>query len=535
MITADPTDQRLDPERLLYLIAEATSAQTGTEFFRALMRRLAMALNVRCSFITECLQQPPTAVRTLAYWDHGHFLDNVEYELADTPCEQVIGTGTICLVPQALGDRYACERGVAESYFGVPIFDAAGNKVIGHMAFLDDKPMADDQLTYAVFDIFAARAGAELQRRLIEQALRASEEKYRTLVEQQTDMVVQLDPAGHLLFASPSYCDAFGTDPTDSRFIDTVHEEDRSATAAALQSLAHPPHACAFEHRARTRRGWAWLSWSLKAVRGANGEISEIVGVGRDVSQRRHAEEQTRQNLQDLAHAARLSSIGEMASALAHELNQPLTTILSFSQACQRQLGNTEVPVEIRQALDRVIANAQRAGDIIHHMRDFVRKTPVQRSAVDIQHLISVVADLVEPELRQRNIVLRHRFATTPPAVVADPIQIQQVMVNLIRNSMEALAEIPVEQRNIFLEIEDITPGMLTLSVRDTGPGLAPHVLDRLFEPFVSTKLEGLGIGLAICRSIIENHGGRLYAVPHAEGAVFRFTLPLLGEGHAQA
>ncbi len=527
MITAHPSNARPDPEHLLYLIAEATSACTGAEFFQALTHQLAIALNVRCSFITECLQQPPRAVRTLAYWDHSRFLDNVEYELAGTPCERVIGTGGTRLIPRGLGAVYPCEQGLAESYFGVPIFDATGVTVIGHMAFLDDRPMTDDRIAHAVFKIFAARAGAELQRRRVEDALRASEEKYRLLVEHQSDMVVQLDAAGRLVFASPSFHDTFGVTAIDGMFIATVHDEDRDAGLAALQSLLRPPHACAFECRAHTRRGRAWLSWSLNAVCGAAGTITEVVGVGRDVTQRRRAEEQTRQNLQELAHAARLSSLGEMASALAHELNQPLTAILTFSQACQRQLGKHAENSEFKHALERVVANAQRAGDIIKHMRGFVRKTPVQRSVADIHHLVTAVMQLVEPELREHGVSIQCAFSSSLPSVVVDPIQIQQVIVNLIRNSVEALAGNGAARRVIHIETGTDGAEAVALTVRDTGPGLAPQIAARLFEPFVSSKAEGLGIGLSICRSIIESHGGRLDALAQNDGAAFRLRLPL--------
>ncbi len=532
--TASDESARLNPERLLYHIAATTSLETGGEFFRALIRQLALAINVRCSFITECLDDPPSEVRTLAYWDHGEFVDNLRYELAGTPCEQVIQEGHASLISEKLGERYACERGVAESYFGVPIHDA-NRKVIGHMAFLDDKPLPDDRLAHAAFDIFAARAGAELQRRRIEDALKASEEKYRLLVEHQTDMVVQLDAAGQVIFANPAYRESFANErdaPARHAFIDGVHLDDRAATLGALDTLRHPPYTARCEHRARTRHGWLWLAWSLTAVRQAAGRSAEIIGVGRDVTERRRAEERTRQNLQELAHAARLSAMGEMASALAHEVNQPLTSILSFSQACQRHFAIEEhVNDEVRHALARIAANAQRASDIIRHLRGFVRKTPLTRATADINRLSAAVIDLLEPELRQQRIALRQKLETPLPPVTVDPTQIQQVIFNLIRNSMEALNDDATAERVILITTGRHAAGQLALAVHDTGPGLSPHTAERIFDPFFSTKQDGLGIGLAICRSIIESHGGQLDAVPQSSGALFRFTLPVMEEG----
>lgn len=248
-----------------------------------------------------------------------------------------------------------------------------------------------------------------------------------------------------------------------------------------------------------------------------------------EILERRQAEERTRELLDQLAHASRLNSLGQLAAGLAHELNQPLGAITNYAEAAQCYLDQ-ELPDSIaaRQALGRISGASLRAGTIVHRLRNFIRSGRHQREAVDAQALIAEVIELCDPEARKRDVRVLFEPGKRPlPRITADPIQLQQVLVNLLQNAMQALDGLPAERREIRVTLT-CDADELRIDVADRGPGFTREQQDRLFDPFVTTRAEGLGMGLAICRSIIQEHGGRLWAIsPAAGGAVFSFSLPL--------
>ncbi len=256
-----------------------------------------------------------------------------------------------------------------------------------------------------------------------------------------------------------------------------------------------------------------------------------FAGFVRDVSARRRAEQRLQELQTELIHVARLSAMGEMASALAHELNQPLTAIINYAQATRRLIDGLD---DRRQAslaslLDKTAQQAGRAGQIIHRLRQFVAKGETERAVEDVNTVVEEASTLALIGAAGKGIAVRRVFAGDLPPVLMDKIQIHQVITNLIRNSVDALGE--VERREIVICTRRPAEGQVEISVTDSGPGLAPEVRARLFEPFVTTKPEGMGIGLSICRSIVDAHGGRLWAsVPQAGGAAFHVSLPAATE-----
>jgi len=240
----------------------------------------------------------------------------------------------------------------------------------------------------------------------------------------------------------------------------------------------------------------------------------------------RRAEEKARQHLQELAHTGRISAMGEMAAGLAHELNQPLCAIMTFSQASLRLLDNPREREELRAALGRIVGNAERSADIIRQMRAFVRKGEPSVAAADINELVRQVVALTRADVRRHGVHLTVEYAERLPLVRIEAIQIQQVLVNLIRNAVDAIAASGTLRREVAIVTRRTSDGV-EVCVADSGPGIDPAVKSELFEPFVTTKTDGLGLGLSISRSIVEAHGGRLNVSNQEEGgAVFAFVLP---------
>jgi signal transduction histidine kinase len=229
-----------------------------------------------------------------------------------------------------------------------------------------------------------------------------------------------------------------------------------------------------------------------------------------------------------LAHLIRVHTVGEMSAAIAHEVNQPLMAIKNYALAALRRLRDDAAPREKQvELLDKIILQATRAGDVVQHLRSLVQKHEVEMRKLDLNHLIADTLKLVEMDGRLRDVRLERRLAADLPPVVADAIQIQQVILNLVRNAMEALEAHPGSvDRRVSIETTRTGPQDIEVRVKDRGPGLGPDEAEQIFEPFYSTKTSGLGIGLSICRKMVESHGGQLWASPNpAGGAVFHFTL----------
>jgi two-component system sensor kinase FixL len=273
----------------------------------------------------------------------------------------------------------------------------------------------------------------------------------------------------------------------------------------------------------------------------AGGRRRLFTGFVRDLTERQATQARLQELQSELLHVSRLSEVGAMASALAHELNQPLTAAASAIRAARRTLAAAIPPgaaserlAELREAMDLTAEQALRAGQIVRRLREFVSRGEADQRLEPLGRLIEEAAALALVGTRESGVRATFRFDPALPPVLVDRVQVQQVLLNLIRNAVEAMQEIsapPGEapRRELVLAAAPSGSDQVEVSVADTGPGLAPTIAERLFEPFVTTKAGGMGIGLSICRSIVEAHGGRLWTEPNpGGGTVFRFTLPTL-------
>jgi two-component system sensor kinase FixL len=255
------------------------------------------------------------------------------------------------------------------------------------------------------------------------------------------------------------------------------------------------------------------------------GEKRVFTGFIRDITQRQETERRLDELQAEMTHVSRLSEMGQMGSTLAHELNQPLTAISNYVEACRRLLEVKAPHERVLQNLDKTAAQAVRAGEIIRRLRQFVEKGRTERRSMPINQVVEEASALALIGAQQQGIRTTLELDPSGPQAVIDRVQIQQVLVNLIRNSVDALAQ--SMRREIVIRTRVVDSGV-ELSVSDTGPGLAPEVAAKLFQPFVSTKQKGMGVGLSISRSIVQSHGGDLRAIPNPDlGVTFAFTLPL--------
>jgi C4-dicarboxylate-specific signal transduction histidine kinase len=246
-----------------------------------------------------------------------------------------------------------------------------------------------------------------------------------------------------------------------------------------------------------------------------------------EIAGSRKAEDLALQQLGQLAHTARLSTLGEMAASLAHELNQPLGAVANYANGCLRRIDSGTADWQtLRQALTQIVAQAERAGKIIHRLRSFASRKEPEMTVTDLNVLLREVASLVQPEARHREVEIRLDLDDKLPLVQADPIQVQQVALNLIRNGIESVQALDSSQRKVLLRTRPRADRQVEAVISDSGPPCDPSVLEQMFEPFFTTKPKGMGMGLTLSRSIVEAHRGELWAVPNPDGGLaFHFTL----------
>lgn len=371
------------------------------------------------------------------------------------------------------------------------------------------------------------------KRREAEGALRASEERFRNLTESTSDWVWEVDRSGTYTYVSPRVREILGFDPREvvgKTPKDLMPAEEARGAGRELMRRLDSGKPIKELEKVNLRKDGSRIVLETSAVPffAPDGALSGYRGVDRDITERKLAERKARKLEDDLAHVSRLSTMGEMAAGFAHELNQPLTAINNYALGCLRRLTSGQFkPDELKQVLELICEQAQRSGVVIRRIRALIRKEASDRSPIDLNAAIRDAVSLLRSEAVMSNVTLSLDLAETLPAVVGDPVEIQQVALNLARNAFEAMADIDPEKRELRVRTAVAADGKAEVSVTDTGPGIDPEILPQLFDTFFTTKNTGLGIGLSICRSIVQAHGGTLSVDSSGDaGTTFRFTLP---------
>lgn len=362
--------------------------------------------------------------------------------------------------------------------------------------------------------------------------LKEQEYRLRAVIESEPECVKLQAADGTVLEINPAGLRLVGADrPEDiigKQIYCIVAQEYNDIYRENMQRV-FSGDAVVYEFKAITLKGQAcWMETHAVPLRDARGSIYALLGITRDITEHKQAEEQARRHQAELARVARLSTMGEMATGLAHELNQPLSAIANFARGCIRRLrsGGAD-PGDLIVPLEEVCEQAERAGEILRHVRDFVRKSDLKMTAVDINQTVRTVVKFTEMESRQLGASVRVDLAAALPRVRADAIMIEQVVCNIVRNAVEAMAEAQARQREVVICTRPNGGGTVEVQISDTGPGIGSSAIDHVFDQFFTTKPEGVGMGLSISRSIVESHGGRLSVESTDGGASFRFTLPV--------
>ena len=457
-------------------------------------------------------------------------------------CETVMNTRRPLIVPDALQDEAwksnpDIKLGMI-SYLGVPISWPDG-EIFGTICVLDRKSNEYSKLYLRLLlqwrDVLQAdlRSIASMQRE-IEQR----EAKIRRLVDANIIGIVIWNVEGQILDANNEFLRIVGYDQHDLlsgrvSWADMTPPEWRDRNALALSELKNKRAAQPFE-KEYIRKDGSRIP-VLVGIASLEGTEGQGIAFVLDLTERKRAETEAREserrfrNMQmELAHANRLATLGQLAASITHEVKQPITAALLNTQTAQRFLSRQQPDVErAKKAIDRAVLNGMRVSEVVDRTHALVRKEPVRKDRLEINEAISGVIGLTRGEALKNDVQVRTQLAESLPVIQGNRVQIQQVMLNLIVNAVEAMSQMSDDRRELLISTQAEADCVL-VAVRDSGPGLSEGDIERAFEAFYTTKSSGLGMGLSICRSIVEDHGGRLWATANVpKGAAFQFTVPV--------
>jgi PAS domain S-box-containing protein len=367
-------------------------------------------------------------------------------------------------------------------------------------------------------------------RKRVAEQLRKSEEFNRRIIENSPECIKILEPNGVLTYMSPAGMRMLELEELSikgTNILDYLGPQDRAEGVDAL-ARARAGGIGTFHGMVLTRSGGEkWVDAVVSPMLDAAGRVESLLAVSRDVTERRAAEEALGETRAQVARLNRAMTLGALTSSIAHELRQPLAAILLNTAACRRYLSARPADLDgVSDCLMDLERDATRANEIISHVRSLITRTPTQRSPLDLNAAIGEVVELVRDDVASAGVMLTTELESELPKVEGDRVQLQQVLLNLIRNGVEAMRDAGDSSKRLVIRSFRSRPSTIEVDVSDSGVGLEPGAEDRIFDPFYTTKMDGTGLGLAMSRTIVEAHGGRLWAATNADGgATFRFAL----------
>jgi two-component system sensor kinase FixL len=392
-------------------------------------------------------------------------------------------------------------------------------------------------IVFALIGIGIAWGGAQLQRSRVEASastadVLAREAHLKSILDTVPDAMIVIDERGIIHSFSSAAERLFGYPPADvvgtniSRLMPSPYRESHDGYLERYLRTGERRIIGIGRVVVGERKDGSTFPMELAVGEMRSSNQRFFTGFIRDLTERQQTEARLQELQSELVHISRLSAMGEMASTLAHEINQPLSAIANYLKGSRRLLegASDDRSVILRDAVDKAADQALRAGQIIRHLRDFVARGESERRVESVRKLVEESSALALVGAQQQGIRVRFRFDPTLDPVLADKVQIQQVLLNLIRNAVEAMEG--REKRELLISTTPAGDGMIAISVADSGSGMAPEVTTQLFQPFVTTKRHGMGVGLSISRTIVESHGGQISCEPNPDGGtIFRFTL----------
>jgi two-component system sensor kinase FixL len=367
----------------------------------------------------------------------------------------------------------------------------------------------------------------------VEQNLRESELQFHLLAENATDIISRHAPDGTYLYTSPSCKTLLGYTPEElvgCTVYKYLHHDDVPKLRKILTRRKENSQYQTITYRIRRKDGdYRWFESNIRIVRDEQSKtIREIQSASRDVTDH-ILDKKARLRGQQLAHVFRLSTMEEMASGMAHEISQPLAAIVNYTQGCVRYLQNdNHDSSQIVEIMKKAVAQAERAGEVIHRLKNFFCKGQIFRTPCKVNSLLRETVSLIRSDLNNSKTKIDFILDKNVPLISADKIQLQQVVLNLIQNAIEAMQETDHKERRIKIQSKPSDSNNVEVTINDSGPGFTREVIHKVFQPFFTTKAHGRGMGLAICRSIIEAHGGKFTINPNASNnSWIRFTLPI--------
>jgi PAS domain S-box-containing protein len=438
--------------------------------------------------------------------------------------------------PPFAADPYLRQR-QARSILCLPLTTQA--KLVG-VLYLENNltPRVFAPAHSAVLKLLASQAAIALENARLYRDLAEREAKIRRLVDANIIGIFLWEIEGRIIEANDTFLRMVGCDREDLvsgrvRWTDLTPPEARDRTARAVEELTMTGSLQPYEKDYFRKDG----SRVPVLIGSAAFDEQRDKGVAfvLDLTERKRAEAEARQSERryrdmqmEVAHANRVATMGQLTASIAHEVNQPITAAVTNAEAALNWLRAQPADLEeVRQALDSIVNDGKRAGDIISRIRELVQKAPPRKDWLNINEAIREIIELTRGEAVKNGALVQTALAESLPLVEGDRVQLQQVVLNLIVNAVQAMCAVAEGQRELFITTAQVEPQRMLVAVKDSGPGLAPASLQQLFVPFYTTKPGGLGMGLSICRSIIEAHGGSLWATANQpRGAIFHFTLP---------